>query len=218
MSTSAVAAYVDEVKKYKMLTRAEEQRLGKSVVKGDLKARNALVEGNLRLVFEIARKYLNLSKSLFDFPDLVQEFNIGLINAAEAFDYERGKFSVCAYYYMRSRFKSITKKKRPKNTNYGVSACFQDPGAEKDFKEIEDRECRQRNAKIVRQQILLLPDRDRQILERYYGFYGHTPEKMEDIGDSLGIRKQAVFQIIEKSKDLLRENLRESFDISNELE
>jgi len=82
-----------------LLTAKEEVFLARKVVKGDLTARNRMVECNLRLVVKIARRYLNRG---LQFLDLIEEGNLGLIHAVEKFDPERGfRFSTYATWWIR---------------------------------------------------------------------------------------------------------------------
>ena len=82
-----------------MLTRDEELRLAKLVEEGDEAARARLIEANLRLVVSIAKKYSNPG---LDLLDLIQEGNLGLMKAAEKFEYKRGhKFSTYATWWIR---------------------------------------------------------------------------------------------------------------------
>lgn len=82
-----------------MLTRDEELRLAKLVEEGDEAARGKLIEANLRLVVSIAKKYSNPG---LDLLDLIQEGNLGLMKAAEKFEYKRGhKFSTYATWWIR---------------------------------------------------------------------------------------------------------------------
>ena len=72
--------YFKDVGKRKLLTRAEEVSLSQRIEKGDLKAREHMIEANLRLAISIAKKYYNSGCSM---EDLIQESNIGLIKADE---------------------------------------------------------------------------------------------------------------------------------------
>jgi RNA polymerase primary sigma factor len=87
------------IKKVPLLTASEEIALAKRIERGDLEAKERLVEANLRLVISIAKNYRDRGLSL---PDLVQEGSLGLIRAAERFDYRRGyKFSTYATWWIR---------------------------------------------------------------------------------------------------------------------
>ena len=100
--------YLKDVGKIKLLSFNEEQYLGK-IIKEDKKekricAKKKLIQSNLRLVVSIAKKYIGRGLS---FLDLIQEGNIGLMKAAERFDYEKGyKFSTYATWWIQQ---SITR-------------------------------------------------------------------------------------------------------------
>lgn len=87
--------YLSEIKGYKVLSREDEFKLYQRIKDGDMKARNELINHNLRLVVSIARKFEYSSIPLMD---LVQEGNIALIKAVEKFDGNLGyKFSTFVY-------------------------------------------------------------------------------------------------------------------------
>ena len=97
----SLSMYLREIKGsgLKLLKSDEEYALGKRIKAGDLEARNELVEKNLRLVINVAKRYnsVDLTKE-----DLIQEGNLGLIKAAEYFDPELGyKFSTYATWWIR---------------------------------------------------------------------------------------------------------------------
>ena len=82
-----------------LLTAVEEVRLAKRIERGDLRAKDEMVERNLRLVFALARRYAGRGVPL---EDLVQEGTIGLVRAVEKFDYRRDlKFSTYAVWWIR---------------------------------------------------------------------------------------------------------------------
>jgi RNA polymerase primary sigma factor len=102
LSDDSVGMFLREMARYPLLTQAQEIELAREIAKGGVngeKAKRRLVRANLRLVVSIAKKYLNRG---VPFLDLIQEGAMGLMRAAEKFDYERGyKFSTYAYWWIR---------------------------------------------------------------------------------------------------------------------
>ena len=98
-SRANLAVYFQEIARIPLLTAAEEVALGRRVQAGDEAAKQRMVEANLRLVVQIARRYRNRGLAL---PDLIEEGNIGLLRAVEKFDPERGaRFSTYATWWIR---------------------------------------------------------------------------------------------------------------------
>jgi RNA polymerase primary sigma factor len=91
--------FLNEARRYPLLTAAEEIELAKRIERGDMAAKDRMINSNLRLVVSIAKKYQGQGLSL---GDLIQEGVIGLIRAAEKFDWRRGfKFSTYATLWIR---------------------------------------------------------------------------------------------------------------------
>ena len=91
--------FLRDVRKYPLLTAAEEIELAKRVERGDLDAKNTMINSNLRLVVSQARRYQGHGLSL---EDLVQEGMLGLIRAVEKFDWRKGfKFSTYGTLWIR---------------------------------------------------------------------------------------------------------------------
>src|SRR6266700_7014082 len=99
-----VATYLREMGRRRLLTRDEEIRLAERVRAGDRQAAARLVEANLRLVVSIARRHQDRG---VPFMDLVQEGNLGLMQAVEGFDLARGcRFSTYAYWCIRQAIRN----------------------------------------------------------------------------------------------------------------
>ncbi|GAC1521551.1 MAG: RNA polymerase sigma factor RpoD [Ktedonobacteraceae bacterium] len=98
-SEDAFQSYLRDIRSLGLLTHAEEVDLAKRAAAGDGMARRTLIESNLRLVIAIARRYTSTGVPLID---LIQEGNLGLMRAAEKFDYRRGcHFGTYATWWIR---------------------------------------------------------------------------------------------------------------------
>ena len=100
--------YLREISIYPQLTQDEETELAKLIEEGDLAAKQKLIQANLRLVITIARK--NIHMSALPMVDLIQEGNVGLMVAAEKFNYRLGyRFSTYAGWWVKqAMFKAIS--------------------------------------------------------------------------------------------------------------
>jgi RNA polymerase primary sigma factor len=99
VSTDSLQLFLKDIGKVDLLTAAQEVELAKRIERGDHTAKREMVEANLRLVVSIAKKYRNQG---LPFLDLIQEGTIGLVRAAEKFDYRKGfKFSTYATWWIR---------------------------------------------------------------------------------------------------------------------
>src|SRR3954466_15778488 len=96
---NTLSLYLQEIGRYRLLTRAEEVQLAKRIEAGDERAKERLINANLRLVVSVAKHYQRHGIPLLD---LIQEGTLGLIRASEKFDWRRGnKFSTYAIWWIR---------------------------------------------------------------------------------------------------------------------
>jgi RNA polymerase nonessential primary-like sigma factor len=94
-----IRMYLKEIEVLTLLTAEEEVYYSRLALKGDVAARDKMIECNLRLVVKISRRYMNRGLALLD---LIEEGNLGLIRAVEKFDPERGfRFSTYATWWIR---------------------------------------------------------------------------------------------------------------------
>jgi RNA polymerase primary sigma factor len=99
ISTDSLQLFLKDIGKVDLLTAAREVELAKRIERGDHLAKQEMVEANLRLVVSIAKRYRNQG---LPFLDLIQEGTIGLVRAAEKFDWRKGyKFSTYATWWIR---------------------------------------------------------------------------------------------------------------------
>jgi RNA polymerase primary sigma factor len=98
-SLDSLRLYLRSIGRVELLTAEQEVHLAKRIERGDMLAKQGMVEANLRLVVSIAKSYLGRGLT---FLDLIQEGSLGLIRAVEKFDYRRGyKFSTYATWWIR---------------------------------------------------------------------------------------------------------------------
>lgn len=110
-SSGPLSIYLNEIDKIPLLTREQEVNLAKRMAGGDLRAKELLIKSNLRFVVNIAKKYRNNGLPLID---LINEGNLGLIIAAERFDYTKGYhfISYAVWWIRQSILKALSEKAR----------------------------------------------------------------------------------------------------------
>jgi RNA polymerase primary sigma factor len=139
---SVLAQYLREIDKIKLLTREEEKELAKKSFYGDTEARKKLVKANLRFVVNTAKKYQKRGLSLID---LINEGNIGLIYAANKFDYRKGYhfISYAIWWIRQSILKALSEKSKlirlplnRANQLFKIERYKKEMSQENDFEEV----------------------------------------------------------------------------------
>jgi RNA polymerase primary sigma factor len=108
---NVLSLYLKEINKIPLLTRSEEENLAHAAAKGEQAAKDQLIKANLRFVVNVAKKYQNQGLPL---ADLISEGNIGLMNAIERFDVEKGYhfISYAVWWIRQAILKAICEKSR----------------------------------------------------------------------------------------------------------
>ena len=230
--TETVKVYYDDLKKYKPLTKAKERRLLKKCKKGNLKAKNEILEANLRFVFDIAKHYTGRGVPI---SELISDGNMGLLRAIEKFDESNDvKFISYAVWWIRQAMLESIKKRNA--INFVEIEPNTDNDASMDKKLIEDdeddvsfdndfsnendeksKEVTDNQRNIITSLIGTLSDRERDIVENYYGINDKKELTLTDIGKKYNLSSERVRQIkinaIRKlrSKILLYDDLEDLF-------
>ena len=217
---ATVVAYYDDLKKYKPLTRAKERRLLKLCKNGNLKAKNELIEANLKFVFDVAKHYTGRGISI---SDLISEGNMGLIKAVDKFDEEKDvKFISYAVWWIRQAMLEAIKKKKLlnvieiENTESKVSVLENTISDDEDeiikrgevgfSNEAEERkrETSQAQKEVIEQLLSVLNKREREIIENYYGLNDMKELTLAEIGEKYNLSIERVRQINKTSFKKIR--------------
>lgn len=198
-----ITRYFEEIKDNKPYSASEEAVLSKRIQEGDIESRDKLVKANLRFVVSIAKAY---RKSGVSFQDLISAGNMGLIKAAEKFDWRKGvKFISYAVWWIRQSIQECIQDftgngadeysieesnidgehdELPVQTFDSINAEFED--------EICDRKSRQR---AVDDLFSVLKEREAKILSLYFGLYGNEEMTLDEIGKEMNLTMERVRQI-----------------------
>ncbi len=200
------------------LTAAQERQYLELFHGGDKKAKEILIEKNLRLVVHMVKKY---SCSEYELEDMISIGTIGLIKAIDSFDEKKGNRLVtyaakCIDNELLMMFRSEKKRSKEVSLNEplgtdkeGNKICFQDIT----FSEDEDVVARlQNNADIAKLNKVfnsVLSDREKEILIYRYGLYGRRERTQRELADEYGISRSYVSRIEKRALERLRDAFRE---------
>lgn len=205
-----VLTYYKELRKYKPLSFAEERRLIHQYRNGNERARNKILEAHLKFVFDVAKKYSGRGLAM---QDLISEGNMGLIKAFEKFDESKGvKFISYAVWWIRQSIsEAIEKNGLIKTTSIeelpgdchfcdrGIPDVEDDDGdytmqfSDETDVELDDMETEQKHTVSVLME--KLSDREKDVIELYYGLNGKKVLTLFEIGVKYGITSERVRQI-----------------------
>jgi RNA polymerase primary sigma factor len=214
LDSKNISRYLKQIAKFSQLTSKEEKELGYLIQQGDKKAQRKLVESNLRFVVSYVKKYRGMGLSL---PDLINEGNLGLIEAAKRFDPEKNvKFISYAVWWIRQAIiHALTKYSRiyhiPQKLSDQISEMKRVKAQLK--KELGRDATRDDIAERMRipvedvEDLEILTGKDVSLSDRYYDDDVEIGDKIKD-----SLSPSVEYQIVKNS---VQENIR---DILNELD
>ena len=201
-----IKLYFNDVhRKSKPLTPDEEKYYIYRIRNGDEQAKGLFIEANLRLVISIAKKYVNTG---IEFLDLIQEGNIGLMNALDKFDPEKGfKFSTYATLWIRREIiRAIIVR------SHKINAFCIDTLGKLDKRTLEektgndditlDEHIEAIGLKNIFEALLnsnVLNERESEFIKLRYGFPNNQPMTLTAIGKKYGVSKQRVNQVLDQA-------------------
>lgn len=219
--THTVRVYYDDLKNTKPLTRVKEKRLLRLSKRGDTKARNELLEANLKFVFDVAKRYSGRGVPM---GDLISEGNLGLIKAIEKFDESNDvKFISYAVWWIRhSMLDAIQKRKLTEsvelesgvsNDNVFAAKLADDEDDEVDgynpspFEDEGDtRDKMNKQNALINKMFSSLNQREMKVISHYFGIDGNKKMNLIEIGEELGITSERVRQIKGSAIKKMRSN------------
>ena len=218
--STTVKTYYDDLKKYKPISRSKERELILKAKDGDIDAQNEILTANLRFVFNIASRYKGNGAAI---SDLISEGNIGLIKAIQKFNPERDvKFISYAVWWVRNSMQEFIKKRQmylkmeKEEDTLNTIVCEKrlidkndEVVTKKDIvmsnEYDEEKKEKNKTHKIIVDKILsVLSDRERYIIEEYYGIGDKKEKNLEEIGIELNITRERVRQIKKNAINKLR--------------
>lgn len=190
--TEPLKIYLNEIGQIPLLSEEEERDLGCKSASGDEDARRKLEEGNLRLVVSLAKHYTGRGITLMD---LIQEGNIGLMHAAEKYDYTKEKEILS---YLQNPVSLETPVGEDGENNLG------DMVEDKDATTPEDAMNQLVQKEEVQELLESLNDRERQVIRLRFGLEDGKTHTLEEIGDELNVTRERVRQIEARAMEKLR--------------
>ena len=218
--TRTTQVYYDELKKYKPLSKIKERRLLKQCKRGDEKAKNELLEANLKFVFDIAKRYTGRGVSI---GELISEGNMGLIKAVDKFDETQDvKFISYAVWWIKHSMLDAIKRNKlisyvelnhedgndstieRKVTDDEDEMISSDDVMYSNEHEEKRRETNEEQKKVVSSLLSVLTPREKFVIENYYGVNNKNELTLIEIGAELKLSSERVRQIKEKGMRKLR--------------
>ena len=218
---ASTARYMKEVKKAKPMDRGVEAHLIQLAQSGDLKARDELIESNLRFVVQVAKQYQGMGVEL---EDLIAFGNLGLFEALDKFDTSKNyKFITFAVWYIRSEIqkalndlgRTVRVPSHKTQTEKQYITSIHKPVGEEGNKEtyadrylmaepsLSEREIKDMRADILRI-LAKLPEKQKIAITMFYGIGCEYAACMERIAEELNVTGERARQLVRQAEKSLR--------------
>ena len=221
MEDSILNKYLDEIGREQLLSEEQEARLSARILQGDERARNRLIEANLRFVVVIARQYQGQGLSM---EDLVSEGNLGLMKAARKFDATRGlRFVNYAVVFIRQQIEKAVRKEsdeqRVESTRDGQTRSVDAPLGSKanvsllsvlvnaDSPQADQRVYNASLEDAIERSLQTLNERETVVVNAYFGI-GEERQTMAEIAERMSLKRERVRQIRDRAVRRLKKNMK----------
>lgn len=212
--------YVAEIKKAQVISREDETKLILDAQAGSLKARNVIIESNLRFAVQVARQYQGMG---LEMEDLIAFANIGLFEAVDRFDTSKNvKFITFAVWYIRAELQKALNdlsrtvripSHRTATEEYSTKSISTPVGDDENKETYADRYLAADEVRSSRDREDLKFDIDRALaqlkpkqeeaLRRNYGLGVEYAQSMEQIGEEMGITNERARQLVRRAEEAL---------------
>ncbi len=222
--TLSVKKYMSEIKKAPLLDRDEETALANEAKAGSSKARRRLVECNLRFAVQVAKQYQGMGLEL---EDLIQVANLGLFEAVERFDPNRGvKFISFAVWYVRAELQKAlndlsrvvripSHKTMTEGKEFSTLSTSKKVGEDEDSETYADRYLSGEQAKakhevtdlkeLLNVALNSLKPKQRDAVKMFYGIDREYPMHMEHIAEELEVTGERARQLVRQGECALKQ-------------
>ena len=222
--TPSVKKYMSEIKKAPLLDRDEETALANEAKAGSSKARRRLVECNLRFAVQVAKQYQGMGLEL---EDLIQVANLGLFEAVERFDPNRGvKFISFAVWYVRAELQKAlndlsrvvripSHKTMTEGKDFSTLSTSKKVGDDEDSETYADRYLSGEQAKakhevtdlkeLLNVALNSLKPKQRDAVKMFYGIDREYPMHMEHIAEELEVTGERARQLVRQGECALKQ-------------
>lgn len=216
--TENVGAYFKDIKKYKLINKDKEVELGKRILDGDINAINELACANLKFVVDVAKLYKGKGVS---FDELICQGNIGLLKAAEKFDYRKDiKFISYAVWWIKQYiFDAIKKEDRNVGDiiEYETSISITNSLDLESLNEVEDWTTYAKNEETpeysdkkqqeltVKSLVEVLDEREKNIIVSFFGLNDRSEQiSLTELSEKYEISIERIKQIKNKALRKMR--------------